>query len=300
MVVLIVVGVLLAISWLLAGIASIFFTQADSIPMDGNVALIPVEGIILTGGSSSPFSESIASSTKIVEFIQKADENPQVKAILFEINSPGGSGVASEEIAHAIKKTNKTTVSFIREVGASGAYWVASATDQIYVNRMSITGSIGVIASYLEVSGLLKDYNVTYQRLVAGSLKDMGSPFKELTAEERDKLEEQLDIVHQFFIDEVAQNRRLSRSAVRTLATGEPILGIQARELGLVDGIGGKDEAISYIEKQHNITVEVAEYREKRTIFDVLSQVMGDSFYRMGLGIGRGVSWQADTPMVWT
>lgn len=296
----VVVGALLLISWLLAGFLSLFFLGSDDIPIKGNVALIPVEGIILTGGSNPPFGEGIASSTKIVEFIKKADENPQIRAIVFEINSPGGSGVASEEIAHAIKRVNKTTVSYIREVGASGAYWVASATDQVYVNRMSITGSIGVIASYLEVSGLLKDYNVTYQRLVAGKYKDMGSPFKELTQDERDKLEEQLDVVHQFFIDEVAQNRRLSKNAVRQLATGEPMLGIRAKELGLADGIGGREEATRYVEQQLNITAELAEYREKRTLLDLLSQVVGDSFYRMGLGIGKGVSWQAEAPMVWT
>ena len=86
------------------------------------------------------------------------EENKDIKAIVLEINSPGGSAVASDEIASAVKKSNKPTVAVIREAGASGGYWIASSTDHIIANRMSITGSIGVISSYLEFSGLIEKY----------------------------------------------------------------------------------------------------------------------------------------------
>jgi protease-4 len=128
----------------------------------------------------------------------------------------------------------------------------------------------------------------------------MGSPFKELTQQEREKLEEQLDTVHEFFISEVAKNRRLPKSAVRQLATGEPVLGIRAKELGLADDIGGKEEALGYIEKMLNITAEPAEYRAKKTLLDVLSEVLSDSFYRMGIGIGTGLKTDKQSLMVWT
>ena len=115
--------------------------------LSGNVALIPIDGVIVGDKDSDFLFESVTSSPEAVELIEKANKNPNIKAIILEINSPGGSAVASEEIANAIRKTNKTTVAWIREAGASGAYWVASATDYVVANRASITGSIVVIAS---------------------------------------------------------------------------------------------------------------------------------------------------------
>ena len=160
------------------------FVSTDVESLSGNVALIPIEGVIVGTDDGEFLFESVTSSLDTVELIEKADRNPNIKAIILEINSPGGSAVASEEIANAIKKTNKTTVAWIREIGTSGAYWVSSASDHIVANRVSITGSIGVIASYLEFPGLLDRYNITYQRLVSGKYKDIGSPYKEMTTEE--------------------------------------------------------------------------------------------------------------------
>ena len=145
----------------------------------GNVALIPIEGII-TGSGGSYLGSSTISSKSIVEFIEEADKSDNIDAIVLEINSPGGSAVASDEIAEAVKNAKKPVVSFIREVGASGGYWVASASDYIIANRMSITGSIGVISSYLEFSGLMEKYGVGYERLVAGENKDLLSPYTKL------------------------------------------------------------------------------------------------------------------------
>ena len=141
---------ILAILMILGFIASVFLSFLGSGgvgSLTANVAIIPIEGVITADSSSSFFDKSL-SSQDIVELIEKADKNPQIKAIILEINSPGGSAVASEEIADAVKKTNKTTVAWIREVGASGAYWVASSTDHIVASKASITGSIGVIASF--------------------------------------------------------------------------------------------------------------------------------------------------------
>src|SRR3989344_1664750 len=179
-IVLVVLFVLALLSLMFAGLMT--FMSADSdIPVLGSatVAVIPIEGVITTA-EDDLFSD-VANSRDIVDLIKEADNNPNVKAIVFEINSPGGSPVASEEIANAIKQTSKPTVAYIREVGASGGYWIASATDRIFASRMSITGSIGVIGSYLEFDGLLDKYNITYRRLVGGKYKDIGSPFKELT-----------------------------------------------------------------------------------------------------------------------
>src|SRR3989338_6818866 len=118
--------------------------------------MLSILGFIAVGDEgSSSFFESATASSETIKFIEKADKNPSIKAIILEINSPGGSAVASEEIANAVKKTNKTTVAWIREIGTSGAYWIASSSDHIVASRMSVTGSIGVIASYLEFEGLV-------------------------------------------------------------------------------------------------------------------------------------------------
>jgi protease-4 len=104
---------------------------------------------------------------------------------------------------------------------------------------MSITGSIGVIASYLQFSDLLDEHGVTYERMVAGRYKDMGTPFKDLSDTERLIFQQTLDQIHTEFIEGVAENRNMSVSEVRKLATGQVYLGIKAIELGLVDAIGG-------------------------------------------------------------
>ena len=161
----------------------------------GNVALIPIEGVI-TGSGGGSFGASTLSSKDIVSFIEAASESNQVQVIVLEINSPGGSAVASDEIASAVKKSEKPVVAYIREVGASGGYWIASASDHIIANKMSITGSIGVISSYLEFSGLMEEYGIGYERLVAGSKKDIGTPFRKLQLDEKDLLQSKLDKIH--------------------------------------------------------------------------------------------------------
>lgn len=270
------------------GVISLF-AGVDVESLSGNVALIHIDGVIMGSEDSQSFFESTTSSLDAVELIEKADKNPNIKAIILEINSPGGSAVASEEIANAVKKTNKTTVAWIREVGASGAYWIASSADHIVANRVSITGSIGVIASYLEFPGLLERYNVTYRRLVAGKYKDIGSPFKEMTSEEASVFQQNLDVIRDYFVSEVAKNRNLNKKDVDKIANGLFYLGSQAKDLGLVDELGGKDEVIKYIDGKEDITAEIAEYKKEKGILDLLSNAMGKQFYFMGKGLGSSL-----------
>ena len=262
---------------------SIFGAFAPESIETGNVAVIPIEGIITT--QQSGFTEG-AESSAIVELIEKANEKDEIKAILLEINSPGGSPVATDEIASALKSANKTTIAVIRETGASGAYWIATAADKIYANRMSVTGSIGVQASRLEFAGLIADYNVTYRRLVAGKLKDAGSIFKPMTTEEQTLFQQILDKLHEEFIKTVAENRNLSVEKVRELATGFVYLGSEAKELGLVDELGGKKEALEYLENTLSIEAETVEYKEHKSVFDKLAGVTSENFYQIGKGIG--------------
>lgn len=263
----------------------------------GNVAVIPINGPI-TGDGSSYLGQSTTSSQQIVGFIQEAGKNSNVKVIVLEINSPGGSAVASDEIASAVKKSEKPVIAVIREVGASGGYWIASAANHIIANRMSITGSIGVISSYLEFSKLMEEYGVRYERLVSGKYKDSGTPFKSLTGEERTILQGKMDKIHTFFINEIAVNRNMDPAKVRELATGEFFLGAEALDLGLVDELGDMSTAEDYIKMNYGIEqIDAVRYEKKSGLLDLLTGVFSDFSFHIGEGIGSSVLQQQEYPL---
>ncbi len=255
----------------------------------GNVAVIPIEGVITTGADAGLLPGKAVESQKVVDRIKDAEENEDIKALVFEINSPGGTPVATYEIAQAIRAVKKPTIAVIREVGASGGYWVATAAQEVWANELSITGSIGVLSSHLEFAGLLKDYNVTYRRLVAGKYKDAGSPWKEMSGEEQKLFEVLLSKLHDSFITAVAQNRNLPKEKVKELATGFVFLGSEAKEYGLVDYLGSKKDAIAALEKKLNITADLVVYKEKPAFFDLFSASLQQPLAALGNGIGVGL-----------
>lgn len=290
------------LSMIFAGIVSLFVDDGISYPT-GNIAMIPLKGVIISDPASGFISAAAASSTQIIEMIEKADEDSSIKGIIFEIDSPGGMVVPTDEISLAIKRLNKTTVAWIRSAGASGAYWVAAATDRIFAHRMSATGSIGVIGSYLQFSGLLDKYNVTYERLVSGKYKDMGSPYKNMTQEEREIFQNLIDKMRHFFIEEIAAERNMSYDDVEKLATGQIYLGYEAKELGLIDEIGGKEEVKEYLKKELNLTeIDIAEYKRGKTFIEMLGSIFNDNSYQIGRGIGSSIAStgsEPDYPMIW-
>lgn len=271
--------------WLLAIIAASFFTSTDDKNPYANVAIIKVYGIITTTGEDGYF-ESVASSNEIIQLLEEAEQDPSIKAIVLDINSPGGSPVASEEIGNKLKSINKTTVAWIRDLGASGAYWIASSTDYVVASRLSLVGSIGVTGSYVEFAGLLERYNMTYRSLVSGKYKDAGSPFKELTPEDEAKIMELIDELHLYFVEEVAENRNLSLEETEELATGEVFTGAKGKQLGLVDEVGGMAEVTSYLRDDLNTTVEYALFEQEETLLDLLRVVSADHGFAIGEGIG--------------
>lgn len=287
-IIIIVIIMLTFFSMIVVGLVMLIMTTEDL--NIGNVAVIPVKGVIMIDKSEQLFSaEVIAAATTITEQIKYAETDPAIQAIVFDINSPGGAPVASAEIARAIRECNKTTVAVIREVGASGAYWLASAADYIIANEVSTTGSIGVLGSYLQYSGLMERYNVSYERFVAGEYKDMGSPYREMSSKEKEMYQSKIDAMHDIFVREVAINRNLEEEYVETLATGQIYLGIEAKELGLVDEIGGKEEAYSYIENTLAIAVEPVEYEEEKSFLEMLASTLSNTGFHVGLGIGSAL-----------
>ncbi len=285
LIIIMVLFLLTIFSFVVVGFIAILLAGGET-AVTGNVAVIPIKGVIMIDKEDKLFATGVASSTSIVALIEKAEKDTAVQAIVFDINSPGGAPVASAEISRAIKEATKPTVAVIREVGASGAYWAASAADLIIANEVSITGSIGVLASYLQYGDLLERYNISYERFIAGEYKDMGSPYRKMSEEEKELYQGELDIMHDIFIRSVAENRGLTYEYTESLATGQIYLGVQALDLGIVDQLGGKKEAYAYLEEQLGIDVKPVPYEEEKSFLELLASVLDSTAFHVGTGIG--------------
>ncbi len=236
----------------------------------GTIAVIPIHGAIYSVGSGT---QGTTTADTIIPLLEKAQNNPLIKGVILDINSPGGSPVGSDEIGQAVKSLDKPVVAVIREAGASGAYWIASASDHVIANKMSVTGSIGVIGSYFGFEEFLDEYNVSYKRFVSGEKKDIGNPFREMSFSEQQFLQEKMDSIHEIFIQEVAENRNMSVEEVRELATGEFYLGFEAETKGLIDELGGYTQAEQYFIQQ-DIEVELVKMNPPRNF---LSEILSIS-----------------------
>jgi len=217
-----------------------------------NVAGIILHGDLDTYAVSAPEtgeSWNIVGSEDIVYWIKMAEEEPDVRAILLEIDSYGGYPVAAEEVTDALRGATKPTVAQIRGAGLSAAYWAATGADTIFASELSDVGSIGVTQSYVDASKYNETSGYTFNLLNTGKYKDMLNPEKSLTVEERALLMRDLQITHEAFIRAVAENRKLDINKVRALADGSSMLGEMALENGLIDKIGGTHEVEKYLEE---------------------------------------------------
>jgi len=218
----------------------------------GDIGIIEIKGeivpyLVYASDSQEPENPDSVSSEDVVYCLDGLKENGDVRAVILEINSYGGSPVASEEIMNAIKRLSKPSVAVIREGAVSGAYLIASATNKIFASEFSDVGGIGITMSYLDYSKQNNKDGITYQQISAGKFKDTGDPDKPLTAEEKELLMRDIKISHEFFVKKVAQNRKLDIEKIRALADGSSMLGASAKENGLIDEIGGFNEAENWV-----------------------------------------------------
>lgn len=291
-----VITVLLGL-WLAAfAIAYLMSGKAAPVIGDGKIVFIPIKGFISSDGASTMlFGGETTAATQIVDYLQQAKTDDSIKGVILEINSGGGTVVATEEIANAVKsvKQNKPVVAWIRDAGASGAYWIASASNKIVAYPMSVTGSVGVTSSYLEYTGLMDKYGLGYEELTGGEYKDVGSPFRELKQEERKILQNKLDTIHSYFIDVIAENRNKPREEVVEISTGMYYLGKEFYDIGLVDYLGGKELAINVTKELAGVEeAKLVKYEKKKYFFDFLSKLSANAFYYMGRGIGAELQSQ--------
>ncbi len=207
----------------------------------GRVAVIPLAGVIqsLDGGF---LSGSAITPESVRQQLSWAKGERRIDAIVFRLNSPGGSVAASEEIAQEIEAFDKPIVVSMGDMAASGGYFISAKADRIVASASTLTGSIGVIAQVADLEGLYEKLGIEMQTFKAGEHKDMFS--RKLTLEEEAIMQQVLDQMYDQFVQTVAEGRGLSEERVRSLATGELFTGVQAKELGLVDELGGLRRAI--------------------------------------------------------
>lgn len=247
---------------------------------DGNYAEIDIQGPIRSGRTANTVTVNPEEFEKIVDQAKKDRRD----GYMFRINSPGGSVVTSKRVAGIIEDIEKPVACVMEDVAASGAYWAATECDRIYADSLTTTGSIGATSAYLEYTEAMEEYGLEYVNLTAGKFKDAGTPFKNITDEEKRMFKKQLETVHQEFKEQVAEERNLSMDKVDNISTGKVYLGRRAEELGLVDEIGHEEEAEEFLENRTGKELSPKKYSQKQE-FNILSMLAAE----VGKGIGSSI-----------
>jgi protease IV len=270
---LVVLGLTLAL-W--AGLLGLFLVvvasalrvgEGGAVAFGPRVAVVELEGIILD-------------VEDLLRDLRSHRDNPVVRAVVVRINSPGGVVGPTQEVHDALQRmreAGKPVVASLGAVAASGGYYVAVAADRIYANPGTLTGSIGVIIQMANVESLMKKVGVDYVVIKAGHFKDMGNVSRRMTAEERRVLQALLDDVHAQFIQAVSAGRRLDDATVRRFADGRVFSGVQAKALGMLDELGGLEEAIDAAAQMAGLDVppRVIQPRRRFSVFDLLRNEWG-------------------------
>jgi protease-4 len=264
---------------LLAGLFYIASTMAgsgdvwiDEVYHSGNrlskhkVAIVSVEDVIMD--STAKF---------VLRQLKAAEEDEDVAAVVLRVDSPGGTINASDHIHRQVKKLcrgsgkTKPVVVSMQGLAASGGYYVSAPAQKIFAERTTMTGSIGVIASFLNASGLMEDFNVRMEVIKTGPRKDSGSPFRPMTDEERTRWDEVIGDAFQTFLEVVSEGRGMSTEQVRTLATGDVYTAREAKANGLIDEIGYLEDAIAEAESLAGVSdSQVVEYKRPLSLSDLL------------------------------
>jgi len=211
-----------------------FSAILSRVPVGDRVAVISIKGIILD-------------PLPVVRKIEKLRKDKSVKALVVRVDSPGGSVGASQEIYRAIERfrnSGKPVVVSMGNVAASGGYYVSAAADYIFANPGTITGSIGVIIQHVAYRELLEKIGVRTTTIKTGKFKDTLSPTRELTEEERKYLESTIKEAYEQFLKAILKHRKIKERRLRRVADGRVFTGKRAKELGLVDELGGLEDAI--------------------------------------------------------
>lgn len=291
----IIIGGSIMILLLLVGLSALIglasSNSTNSISQYGDtVAIIPLQGEIAYG-SSSVAGGNIITPENVQNAILSAESDNSVSSILIDVNSPGGSPVASEEIMNTIKKSKKPVVVWISDVGASGAYLAASSADKIIASPSSMVGSIGVIMELTDLSKYYQNLGVNKYSIKAGQYKDMGADYRPLTTTEKNMLQGMVDQDYDHFITIVSENRHLDKNYTTSIAEGKIYTGIQAKDLKLIDETGGKTQALDIAANLGGIkgSYNTITISPSSGLVDILNSLSSRIAYSIGMGIGNNL-----------
>ncbi len=230
------------------------------------VGIIEINGVI-----------SDAKST--LHNLKRFREDDSIKAIVIRINSPGGAVGPSQEIYREIRKTSisKKVVASMGTIAASGGYYIAAGTDGIVANPGTITGSIGVIMGFTNYQELLSKIGLVPVVVKSGEYKDLGSPIREMKAEEKKILQEFAIKIHKQFIMDIVEGRKINRDKVESLADGRIFTGEESKELGLVDRLGNFEDAIEWAGRMGGIKGKISTVYAREKRFSFLKYITGSS-----------------------
>jgi len=262
-------GVLLGLFFVSIFALSYFSGREESLWRDEKIAIIEVKGVIIDPQPT-------------VEKLIKFRKNENIKAIILRVDSPGGAVGPAQEIYSEVKKVQreKKVLVSMGSVAASGGYYVACAADKIMANPGTITGSIGVIVESLNVEDLFRKIGLRPEVIKSGQHKDIGSPFRKMSPEEKRLLQGVLDNVHEQFIQAVAEGRKLPLEKVRSLADGRIFSGDQAKTMGLVDELGNLQDTIALAAKMVGIQGEPEVIYPEKKRFSLIDLLLGESILR--------------------
>ncbi len=240
--------------------------QASAFSSFGSkIGVVELEGVILD-------------SDTVVAQLKKFADDDSIKAIILHVNSPGGGVAASEEIYREVKRVRdekkKRIVASIGTVGASGAYYVSSATNKIYADNGSVVGSIGVISEWVNYGDLMRWAKLKPEVLSVGEFKDTGDPTRDLTPAERAYLQSLIENMYGQFVQAVADGRHAKVEDIRAIANGKVWSGQQALSMKLIDQVGDFQDAVNETAKSVGITGEpvlVHPEKDRKTLLDLMT-----------------------------
>lgn len=240
---------LISLGFIAVFVAVLVSVSSSTQPLFGKcVAVVEIDGVLTTASTpSTMFSEGTYGSYDIAKKIESLDSREEVASVLMVVNSPGGSVVAADEIYDAVDALDKPKVAYFREVAASGGYLISAPTDYIISEPNALTGSIGVILEIYEVSGLLQTLGVSSTPVKSGEMKDIGSPFRNMTAQEQALLGDAVNETFQQFVSTVRKDRagKLNAELFNQALDGRVLTGRMAKKAGLVDELGSRDTALA-------------------------------------------------------
>lgn len=247
-------------------IAYKYWSKGEMALMAGDkVGVVEIKGII-------------ADSRTVIKQLDRFQDNPNVKAIVVRINSPGGAVGPSQEILREIEKirSKKKIVASLGTVAASGGYYIACGANLIMANRGTATGSIGVVMQFANVEALTKKVGLDFFTLKSGRYKDVGSPFRPMTPEDKEYMQQLLDNIYQQFLSDVARNRQIPLAKLKAIAEGKVYTGEEAKKLGLVDEFGNLGDAIEKAGRLAGIKGKVEAAYPPKEGFSLLRLILGE------------------------